>query len=309
MEVEQFYTNLQVPKHKVDVVIDSDAFNEVDDQFAISYVLASDDKLNLKAIYAAPFLNDRSVSAEDGMEKSYGEILRLLNLLGKPEYIPLTYKGANHFLHDENTPAQSEAALDLVQRAQEYSPEKPLYVIAIGAITNIASAFIMRPQIKENIVVIWLGGNGRDYRDNREFNMRQDVAAARVVLQSGAPLVQLPCAGVVSALTASLIELEYYLAGKNLLCDFLLSRVKARIRCDDALSSRILWDVAAVSWLLNTDNRFMLSRVESLSIPEYSLQYSYDPERKMQYVYYIKRDSILKDLFEKLAKIKSGQIT
>lgn len=304
MEPEQFYTNLQVPRHKVDVVIDSDAFNEVDDQFAISYALASADKLNLKAIYAAPFLNDRSVSAEDGMEKSYGEILRLLNLLGKPEYIPFTYKGSNRFLHDENTPVPSEAAWDLVQRAQAYSPEKPLYVIAIGAVTNIASACIMCPRIKENTVVIWLGGNGRDYHDNREFNLRQDVAAARVVLQSGAPLVQLPCAGVVSALTSSLIELEYYLAGKNPLCDFLLSRVKARIRCSDALSSRILWDVAAVSWLLNTDNRFMLSRVESLSIPEYSLQYAYDPERKMRYVYYIKRDSILKDLFEKLAEIQ-----
>ena len=303
MELEQFYQNLQVPKHRVDVVIDSDTFNEVDDQFAISYLLTAADKLNLKAIYAAPFLNDHSVSPEDGMEKSYEEILKLLQLIGKPEYVPVTYKGSDRFLPDENTPVLSAAALDLAQRAQEYSPENPLYVIAIGAITNIASSLIMHPQIKENIVVIWLGGNGRDYHNNREFNMRQDVAAARVVLQSGVPLVQLPCFGVVSALSASLIEMEHYLAGKNPLCDFLLSRVKARIGSNDALSSRILWDVAAVSWLLNTDNCFMLSRLDSLAIPEYNLQYSYDSDRKMRYVYYIKRDSILKDLFEKLADI------
>lgn len=309
MQQEQFYRNLQTPSRRVDVVIDSDTFNEVDDQFAISYLLASADKLNLRAIYAAPFLNDHSVSAEDGMEKSYQEILTLLELAGKTEYIPCTYKGSDRFLRDENTPVESAAALDLVRRAQEYSPENPLYVVAIGAITNIASALILHPQIRENIVVIWLGGHGRDYHNIGEFNMRQDVAAARVVFRSGAPLVQLPCAGVVSALSVSMIELEHYLAGRNPLCDFLLRRVKARVGSDDAPVSRILWDVAAVSWLLNTNDRFMLARVDSLAIPEYNLQYSYDPGHKMQYVYYIKRDNILKDLFEKLATMQLGQTT
>ena len=53
------------------VVIDTDAFNEIDDQFAISYLLANGDKLNTVALYAAPFLNSNSVSPEDGMIKSY----------------------------------------------------------------------------------------------------------------------------------------------------------------------------------------------------------------------------------------------
>ena len=60
--------NLSVPQGMVDVVLDSDAYNEIDDQFAISYLLKSKEKLNTKAIYAAPFLNERSVSPADGME-------------------------------------------------------------------------------------------------------------------------------------------------------------------------------------------------------------------------------------------------
>ena len=67
--------NLDVPKGKVDVVLDTDAYNEIDDQYAIAYLLNSEDKLNVKAIYAAPFFNENSKSPKDGMERSYDEIL------------------------------------------------------------------------------------------------------------------------------------------------------------------------------------------------------------------------------------------
>ena len=50
MTREQFLKNLQVPTTPVDVVMDTDAFNEVDDRFAIAYLLRSKDKLNTKAI-------------------------------------------------------------------------------------------------------------------------------------------------------------------------------------------------------------------------------------------------------------------
>lgn len=60
----------------------------------------------------------------------------------------------------------------------EYTPEKPLYVVAIGAITNVASALLMRPEIKDRMVLVWLGGNSLEWPDNKEFNLFQDVAAA-----------------------------------------------------------------------------------------------------------------------------------
>ncbi|MCL1796700.1 MAG: nucleoside hydrolase, partial [Clostridia bacterium] len=69
---------LDPPLEKIDMVLDTDAYNEVDDQFALAYALLSPEKLNVKAIYAAPFSNDRSTGPEDGMEKSYDEIVRLL---------------------------------------------------------------------------------------------------------------------------------------------------------------------------------------------------------------------------------------
>jgi len=297
---EQMIKNLQVPQGKIDVVLDTDAYNEIDDQFAIAYMLAYGEKLNVQAIYAAPFFNDNSKSPEDGMEKSYDEILKLLDLCDRKVDV---FKGSRNYLLDEKTPSDSPAALDLAQRAKKYSYKKPLYVVAIGAITNIASALLLNPEIAENIVIVWLGGHARHYCDTYEFNMRQDIAAARVVMQSGVPFVQLPCMGVVSQFSLSKAELEQWLIGKNKIADYL---AKNTIQAAEEYAkgtpwTRIIWDVTAVAWLVNDAERFMLSKVVNTLLPEYDNTYSKKEENTpMRYVYYIDRDALMTDLIEKL---------
>lgn len=83
MEMTELIKKLECPKGKIDVVLDTDTYNEIDDQFALAYMIKSDDKLNVKAIYAAPFFNEKSTGLADGMEKSYHEILKVLNLLDR----------------------------------------------------------------------------------------------------------------------------------------------------------------------------------------------------------------------------------
>ena len=196
-------TKLSVPTGKIDAVLDTDTYNEIDDQFALAYMLASEDKIRLKAIYAAPFFNDNSSSPADGMEKSYQEIHKILDLAEKPEMKTVVFRGSDRYLPDESTPVPSDAARHLADLAMTYPEESPLYVVAIGAITNVASALLLRPEIRDHMVVVWLGGHSLHNDDTREFNMIQDVAAARVVFGCGVPLVQLPCAGVVSAFTTT----------------------------------------------------------------------------------------------------------
>ncbi len=58
---------LAPPAGRIDMVLDSDMYNEVDDQFALAYSLQSADRINLQAVCAAPFLNHRSKSAADGL--------------------------------------------------------------------------------------------------------------------------------------------------------------------------------------------------------------------------------------------------
>lgn len=302
MNIEKRLKNLSVPNGKIDVVLDTDTYNEIDDQFALAYLLASKEKLNTKAIYAAPFFNSHSISPEDGMKKSYNEILHILDLTNEKKEV---FKGSKTYLPDEKTPVLSDAAQNLCKLAANYSPENPLYVVSIGAITNIASALILSPEISENIVIVWLGGHARHYHDTKEFNMKQDIAAARVVMKSGAPFVQLPCCGVVSSFTVSEPELNYWLKGKGALADYLVeSTVNEAVKFTKSKTwTRCIWDVAAVAWLLNDNDRFMLSSIEKTFLPTYDCHYACDNSGElMRYVYYIRRDVLLDDLINKITK-------
>ncbi|MEG2253465.1 MAG: nucleoside hydrolase, partial [Clostridia bacterium] len=92
---------------------DTDTFNDIDDQYALAYLIRSNDKLRLKAIYAAPFFNHKSASPADGMEKSYQEILNVLTLMDLPELKRIVYRGSTEYLQSEQQPVASDAAADL----------------------------------------------------------------------------------------------------------------------------------------------------------------------------------------------------
>ena len=305
MTHEQFLKNLSVPSGKVDVILDTDTFNEADDQVALAYMLKSEDKLNIKAICSAPYSGPGKVDTPaEGVVKSYEEIFNILRLTKREDMNDKVYMGAKDYLPDENTPVESEAVDFIANIANSYSPENPLYIVAIGAITNVASAILKNPAIKENCVIVWLGGHGRHIPDTKEFNMLQDVAAARVVFGCGVPLVQLPCHGVVSEFTASEYELKHWLGGKNELCNYLISKIikKAESYANGLPWAKPLWDVTAVAWLLNDNNQFMLSETVHSAIPQYNFYYSYDERRHfMTYVYRINRNALMGDLFGKLS--------
>lgn len=302
MTLEQRIRNLTPPTGPVDVVLDTDAYNEIDDQFALAYLLRNPQRLNTLAVYAAPFFNMNSSGPGDGMEKSYAEILKVLGLLGETRPV---FRGSDRYLPDERTPVASPAAEDLVRRAGEHSPEDPLYVVAIGAITNVASALLMSPRSAENMVVVWLGGHAHHWPDTKEFNMVQDIAAARVVMGSGVPFVQLPCFGVVSGFHTSRPELEHWLKGKGPLGDYLVENTvqSAESYAKGTAWTRVIWDVTAVAWLLNDDGRFMQSRLVPTPLPTYDGMYTLTPESvPMRYVYHIDRDALFTDMFAALAE-------
>ena len=153
------------------------------------------------------------------------------------------------------------------------------------------------------IVLIWLGGHAWHLDDTREFNMRQDVAAARVVFGCGVPLVQLPCLGVVDRFYTTKPELEHWLKGKNPLCDYLASNTIAEAESYAAGKpwSRIIWDVAAVAWLTGGERELMHDRLDYSPLPQYDHYYSFDKTRHlMRYVYHINRDALMADLIQKL---------
>ncbi|MDR2590537.1 MAG: nucleoside hydrolase [Oscillospiraceae bacterium] len=295
---------LKRPTGIVDAVLDTDTYNEIDDQYALAYFLLSKEVINPQAIYAAPFFNQRSESPADGMEKSYQEIKRVLKHCKKEKYNDVVFKGSQNYLLDEETPVLSDAAYDLVQRAKTYQPDKPLYVLAIGAITNIASALLLDPSIRERIVVVWLGGHIHSLPYlSKEFNMSQDVAAARVVFNSGVPFVQLPCMGVVSHLSTTEPELRHNIKGKSDLGDYLYD-ITCKVALEDggnATWSRVIWDISTIAWLKGED--YVKDTIITTPIPNYDYGYSFDVNRHfMKVAYHVNRDVIFHDLFNTLTR-------
>ena len=290
---------LEPPKGKVRIVLDTDTYNEIDDQFALAYAYLSKEKIQLEAVYAAPYFNNRSTSAGDGMEKSYQEILRLLKMLGKaPE--GFAFRGSDRYLEDVSRPVRSEAVEDLIKKARSASPENPLYVVTVGCITNIASAILIEPEIIKTIVVVWLGGNSLDWPHQKEFNLMQDVRAGQVVLNSGVPLVIMPCQPVVSHFHTTIPELEYYLKGKNKLSDYLLSSTIEYSGGHDTWS-KVIWDVTAVAWLVNPS--WIPTNLEHSPILTDQITYSVDHSRHfIRMASTLNRDAIFRDLFSKLSK-------
>ena len=305
MDMNTLYKNLSAPAGCVDCVLDTDTYNEVDDQFALAYMLKCPDKMNVKALYAAPFYNDKSDSPCDGMHKSYDEILKILKFMGREDMIPNVHKGSESYLADEKNFVESEAARHLCKLAMNYSSENPLYVVAIGAITNVASALLMQPEIADKIVVVWLGGHSLDSDNTREFNMHQDVAAARVIWRTAEFLVQLPCAGVVEHFSISAPELREYFLGKNELCNYLAENT---IEYTDKRSgskcwSKPIWDFTAPAFLMNEGGKFMKCKIIKRHMPNYDNQYDVgETDKYMAYVTHIWRDALMTHMVDTLTK-------
>src|SRR5918997_6572129 len=110
---------------RLSMVLDTDTFNEIDDQFALAYALLSPDRLDLQAVYAAPFGND-STDPATGMRQSYDEILRVLDRFDRdPDGFVFT--GSERWLSDAGAAVPSAAADDLIARARRQGADEVLY--------------------------------------------------------------------------------------------------------------------------------------------------------------------------------------
>jgi inosine-uridine nucleoside N-ribohydrolase len=288
---------LDPPSGKVRIVLDTDTFNEIDDQFAVVYALYSPEKIQVEALYAAPFFNELSTGPKDGMEKSYHELLKILAVLGREGEIPV-HRGSESYLSAPDAPVESAAARDLVARAMASPKDDPLYVVAIGAITNVASAILMEPRIIEKIVVVWLGGHALHWPDTKEFNLHQDPHASRLVLDCGVPLVLIPCMGVASHLQTTLPEIRDYVKEQGRIGEYLYNTYLNCAR-DHFGYSRVIWDISAIAYLNNSS--WLPSVLVHSPLLSADFRWSFDASRHwIRYVQFVRRDSVFRDLFRKL---------
>ena len=295
MTPEQILADIHTDRVKK-VIVDTDTFNEMDDQYAVAYAVLSD-RMDVLAINAAPFHNGRSTSFEDGMEKSYNEILRVLDVIGETGKCPV-FKGSRSRIEDDPAlaPVDSPAARAIIKYAHETN--EPLYVLALGAITNVASALLIDPSIVDKIVVVWLGGHCLDNGACDEFNLMQDYAAGQLFINSGVGYVMLPAWGHgTSELAVTLDDLKT-IDGTGRGAEFFRKTLPEEHNKNlyDEGWRRILWDIAAPG-AIAVPQGFEFSVVPAPVFGD-DKRYAFDrTRRKIVYMEKVDKDTVVSDAF------------
>ena len=279
-------------QEKINVVLDTDTYNECDDQFALSYLLKSQDRFNIEAITIAPYHHENDISIEEGQEKSYQEVLKICNWSGYNAENKV-FKGSTDYIKNGYN-EENGAVKKIIEIALK---NEKTYIMAIGAITNIALAIIKEPKIIDRIEIVWLGGNSILNKYNDEFNFRQDIDAVRRVFESKVKLTIIPCKNVASELRTTIYEIEHYLKGKGELSDYLCDKFY-NDKIHGIKLRRVLWDISTVAYLINKE----WFETSEINCPNINDDTSYELNANnhlITIVNYIDANSVYEDMFKK----------
>jgi inosine-uridine nucleoside N-ribohydrolase len=194
-----------------------------------------DDSMALMLAIKSPelqLLGVTTVAGNDTMQRATNDALRELEIAGRTDIA--VYPGANRPLVHENTDwtrtwghflccrdinvspdahttppppggfakrlAEKESAVDFIIRSVNANPGE-VTIIAVGPLTNVATALRQEPGLAQKIkkiaimggIIASLTGEGRgNERQNTEFNFWVDPEAAYDVLHSGVPITLTP---------------------------------------------------------------------------------------------------------------------
>lgn len=173
-------------EQRIRVIFDTDAKNEIDDIWAIALAILSSERFRIEGFVAANFDNDRPEAGPDGIEASAREIERILARAGMAGRYPI--KRGSPPMRYQYEPSESEGVDFIIEKAMASTAEDPLWVVGLGAATDIASAYLKEPRIAERTRVFW-HFRTRWPEQCWNFNVIGDVRAARLVFHGDLPFV------------------------------------------------------------------------------------------------------------------------
>ena len=274
------------------IILDTDLYNEIDDQIALAYVLKSKDTLNLEAVTIAPFTKGQ-YNTKTSIDKSY-EVAKKIFKMCNEENDEIIFKGATEYFTND-----SDQTNDAVNKIIEIAKKNDkTYVLSIGCITNIALAIKKEPSIIKKIEVIWLGTNFL-FMKNNDFNFRQDVEAVRYVFDSKVKITIIPTYPVSYGLMISKYELESRIRNANELCNYFCD-----IFTDDYGTEeirRVIWDISVVAYVINEE----WFKTMEISCPKIKEDTSFKLTKfrhKIKFVQRLDSNKIYDDLFSKITE-------
>lgn len=294
----KFKYKFDVPEaKKIRLIINTDANNEADDQYAIVHALLTP-RFKIKGIIAAHYGTERH---DQSMQRSYDEVLKVLDLMEIDEMNVV--KGAAYALPDVHTAQPSEGSKLIIEEAMK-DDANPLFVVFLGPITDLASAYLEEPKIAGRLTAVWIGG-GAYPNGNSEFNLSNDIHAANVVFSSKLDIWQVP-KPVYSMVRVSIAELQYKIQPYGKIGNYLFEQLVA---LNDSYSSPGRWPLGE-SWslgdspvvsLLIDPHMFHYDMIPAPFITEDMYYVQQDKNRPIRVYNYVDSRYTLEDMFAKLA--------
>ncbi len=192
----------------IPVVISSDCGCEMDDQWAIAHLCLAP-SISVRAIITA----HAPKFAPPASETSATAARAVLNLL-PPSRRPPVIAGANLPLVDRKSPRPSKGADRLVAESKGFTSDRRLTVVQIGPATDVASGLLIDPTLADRIAVVAMAFDGWP-KGGDPFNVRNDVAAWQVLINSTVPLTVVDAAVSLRNLTVTREQAAQRFAGRG----------------------------------------------------------------------------------------------
>lgn len=242
------FTQCLIGQEKAKVLVDADTANEVDDLFALSIILM-DPGVEVTALNAAQWQTAHWTTPKS-MEDSHRLNQMLLGIMGLE--VPLNRGGAARMYDWGDRAQHSAAAYEIIEQAKAQKEGEKLNIIALGALTNVASAVFIEPSIAEKIKLYWLGTTydfDQGILRKDDFNCAMDPYALSHLLFSEVEMHIIPVS-VASKMTFDYEESRSKMEN-HFLGDFLLKIWDDHI--DGGRTRRTIWDLSIINAFLHPE--------------------------------------------------------
>lgn len=287
-------------EERIRIIIVSDVANEIDDIWAVSLAILFPERFEILGFVGSNYDHTSSGVGPNSIENSVQLLDTILEKAGMKSMYPV-YRGG-HPMRYEFEPSNSEGVDFIIKEALASTPEDPLWIVGLGCPTDLASAYLKEPEIKDRVIMFWHARTEQTWPYKAvNYNIKGDMHAARMMFHAPFPLVIFDTGSHLNA--GTLEESERNIKPYGDLGEYLYKyRLKNKWFSSE---TKGFYDLGDIAVLIDPD----LGKWEEIDCPtvNHYMDYNfYDTNGKALRCYDIDRDKTYKLFYDRL-KEKYGK--
>lgn len=297
VQIDRLVPTVPAAGKKLRLLIDTDFANEIDDLYAVALALVAPDRFLIEGFVVTHYNNQSPGGGPGSIAKSYDLLMEFMKASGYAGKYPIKKSAPPMAYHGH--PSEGEGVDFIIERAHAGSAEDPLWVVALGACTNLASAILKDPSIAPKVRYVFHSRCDRLWPERSvQFNVLGDIHATRALLSEWVPLVWFDTG---SQLKISMQDSEKYISSISPMGKFIHDY---RSTSDWFMPlEKGFFDMGDIVWLIDPDT----CKSEVVYAPSMDPYMYFDhgaQNGKMLRVYDIDNNASWNMLFDRMAKYK-----